>query len=165
MDAKHKAARYLSGLIFLASILLFIDYYLPAQQRLLIIDSTTTHSETVGNRYGQTRINQNNYGYAGDIKVAENNFPCISFREGDTIILSTSPIHKIQTNVIGLSGFNRGALCNAEYNPFVLKGLFILLPMLLALGAIMSKDRAIAMIGSAVAATLYIAAISSIFIL
>lgn len=165
MDKQHKAAKVISGLVLLASILLLIDYYLPQQQLALVIERTTSDVEDLVSRRGLLSSNTHNYGYAQGIKIAESNFPCIKFLKGDAIILSRSAIYKLQTEIIGLNSYNNGEKCPSEYNPFAARGLFILLPILFAIGAIRSKDIGGSVVGGGVALVVYLADICSLFIL
>lgn len=164
MDKQHKAAKIISGLVLLASILLLIDYYLPQRQDVLIVDNINTTMQSEHYR-GHTSHSYYNYWYAGGVEIAENNFTKINFLPGDTLVLTRSRIYKIQTAVMALSGYYAGVSNNAEYNPFAARGLFILLPILFAIGAIRSKDKGGSIVGCGVAIVVYLADTCSLFIL
>ena len=165
MDAQHKAAKVISGLVLLASILLLIDYYIAPKYAFGVVGDTEAHTERVTNRYGGSRLNQYGYWYASGIKISSNNFKCVHLLPGDSIILARSAIYKLQTELTPLSGYYKGVSCRAEYNPFGARGLFILLPILFCIGGIRSKEKGGSIIGAAVALAIYFADICSLFIL
>lgn len=165
MDKQHKAAKVISGLVLLASILLLIDYYLPLQHRLLVVSSNEAQSEKVAGSRGYVSTNRYGYWYADGIKISSNNFKRINLAPGDTIVLTRSVIYKLQTKLTATSGYYAGYTCDADYNPFGLRGLFILLPLLLAIVALRSHDKAASVVGGGVATAVYLADICSLFIL
>lgn len=158
MSNAQKATKILSGLVILASILLLIDYYLPPQKKLLVIEVREDKGRYSGHRY-------HSYGYAEGIKISENNFPCIGLTVGDTLILTRSAIHKIQQHIVCIGGTFKGANCVAEFNTFGLRGIFLLLPLLLALTAIRVKDEATALFTVTVALSIYLMVICVHFVL
>lgn len=138
---------------------------MPQQKQLLVVEEMSHRKESMTNRRGYESTTYYSYWYAGGIKMSENNFPCINFLPGDSIILTRSKIYKLQTQVTALSGYYKGEICEATYNPFGLRGLFTLLPILFAIGAILSKEKGGAIVGAGVALAVYFAAVCSLFIL
>lgn len=166
MDAQHKAAKIISGLVLLASILLLIDYYLPATNKVLVIESIRTRAEQqTSRRTGYVYQKQFHHAIADGIKIHDANFNCVTLEKGDTVILGRTPIYKLQLSLTVLNGFNSGVICDAEYNPFIFKGLFVLLPIILSAGAMRSKEKGGSIIGAGVALVVLLAVLCPLFIL
>jgi hypothetical protein len=155
LKLQTKILKVISGLILIASILLLIDYYLPLRKEVLITEKYySAHTSGKWTDY---------YIQASGVSLSQLNFTCLPLSTGDTLLLSRSYIYHIPVQVQIISPYYGGE-CEAEYNPFAFRGLFILIPILLSAAALMARQFAPLLISCLVSIVLYIVAVSSLFI-
>gem|GEM_PF-5656683 len=155
MKLQTKIPKVISGLILLASILLLIDYYLPIKHDMLVTEKYySRHTSGKWTDY---------YIQAGGTTLSQLNFPCLPLSTGDTIIYSHSAIYRLPLQVQIISPYYSGH-CSTDYNPFIFKGLSILIPILFALATLMAKQFPPMLMSCIISVVSYIAAISSLFV-